>query len=295
MEMPIQRLEVDVLLVVLAGMHYVQPAGRFEGEVALVAVNRDDARDTSSIGEAFRVIIQATADDIIPREVTITRLGDPARVTLAAANPGEPYLVGVLTVLDPEVDTVELPVLRPPLVLTAARPSVQGFGLEKTDIQVRAEDPKVGAGVTVTLQAKPRGDIRPAPVTLDEGGSAVTSLRSEGVGLTKVEAEGKPLGGAVEEVYFAWPWRFAISALLGGLLGAYIKGTRRRTVWSFLASCAVGIMVAVLYAVGINAWGWSPDAHFGEALTFGISFLGAYGGKRLLDALLPATEKEPAP
>jgi hypothetical protein len=79
-----------------------------------------------------------------------------------------------------------------------------------------------------------------------------------------------------------------LTAVLGGMIGAYVARVQRSPIRSrralrsvVLVGLLTGIVVVVLYAVGVNVLPIQPTATAGEALAFGLAAVGGYLGLRI--------------
>jgi hypothetical protein len=204
------------------------------------------------------------------------------------------------TAPDPEVQVqvraadrgleLKVPVFKPKAALNVNPKVIQGFGLESAQVHIRAEGLPNPEGRSVTLRSN-SGKFISSGLKLDNRGVAHTELRSAGVGPVMVEVNGFPLTSATYDVEFAWPWRFLVFALLGGVLGSAAhflqtptKG--RRTNWKPLfAGVLLGLLAAAASAVGVNILTISLPTMGGEVLALVVAALGAWG----LVKLRPAT------
>jgi hypothetical protein len=106
-----------------------------------------------------------------------------------------------------------------------------------------------------------------------------------------VRASSPPLSEATAPVRFAWPIAVLVAAVLGGMIGAYVGRVQRSRIRSRRALVSVvsiglltGIVVVVLYAVGVNVLPIQPTATAGEALAFALAAVGGYLGLRVPSA-----------
>jgi hypothetical protein len=153
----------------------------------------------------------------------------------------------------------------------------------------------VPAGLRVTLSSNNRGTVTPAEVTLGSGGTAIASLRSSGVGDASLTAQQGLFAPATATVAFVFPWPFAIAVVLGGAVGGFLhyalKGHKTGKVkfpplvWDVIVGIVAGLLVATLYAVGINVLDLQFTARAGEALVFCSSAVGALARDRLVKVI----------
>jgi hypothetical protein len=214
---------------------------------------------------------------------------------------GPPFTIVALSVAD-EVPDVRLRVLwdsrdedsvahtfprrRPALEVDVNPSRIPGFGLAVADVVVRARG-AAARGVKSALVSHDRGSLeRTQQVVLDGEGVGIARLRSAGVGTASVRVTGVTYEAAEKQVQFHWPIAFVVSAMLGGLVGGFIKyamakTARRRAVLVIVRSTLIGVLVAVAAAVGINLLGIELPSGYGEALVFVIAALGALKGIRM--------------
>lgn len=81
----------------------------------------------------------------------------------------------------------------------------------------------------------------------------------------------------------------SISFVLGGVIGGILRRaggrrTAKRWICALLIGAFTRLVIAVLYAVGVNLWGVEIDARAGQAVAFVVAVAGAWFGIR---ALLP--------
>lgn len=132
----------------------------------------------------------------------------------------------------------------------------------------------------------PRGTTAYAEdeLRLSSAGTATTVLRSSWFGPSTVTARSVPFEDATIQVEFLFPWIFLGIALLGGVLGGaagWLSGkegasaTRR-----VVRSAFLGLIAAVLFAVGVNVTPFNPTVTTGQAVVFGVAavmgFLGTF-------------------
>jgi len=156
-------------------------------------------------------------------------------------------------------------------------------------------------GRAVTLSSTMGRLSPPAVVRLDDQGVAAATLRSSSVGRATIAASAAGAVSDAKPIDFAWPVVFLASALLGGALGSLVKtggaktGARRSagragTAWIWtrriLLGALTGLIVAVLYVLGVNVLPVPLSATMSEALVFAVAVLGAVFGLRPLLARL---------
>jgi hypothetical protein len=123
-------------------------------------------------------------------------------------------------------------------------------------------------------------------VSLDAQGLGTTSVRSVSFGEAAITAVSPPLAPAMAPIYFALPVAFLLASIIGGLLGAGLarlqnakKVRNLRTV--LIRGMLTGIIMVVLYGIGVNILPIHPTAMAGEALAFGVAAIGAFVGLKV--------------
>jgi ethanolamine ammonia-lyase large subunit len=141
-------------------------------------------------------------------------------------------------------------------------------------------------GTEVALSAT-KGGLRATVISLDAAGIATTKIRSIGLGPAKISSASSLLKSAETEVTFILPWAFALSAIVGGIVGAVAKRLKPKStklklgpvMVDILAGLALGILGAAAYAIGVNLTDYVPQAKVGEALIFFVSGVISYMGR----------------
>jgi hypothetical protein len=233
------------------------------------------------------LLVSAQADDVNPRQFQIGHTNLPfTEISVLVRNPGDLLNVTVQASGTDERATISIPIVRPGLDVLVARARIQGFGLETSEITVRAVGVSNPSGRVVAVTSNV-ASVQPTRVTLDAQGTGATTLRSVSIGTASVTASSPPLVPATGTITMSWPVEFLVAAVFGAIVGALLKRGRRRTRKrnSLLPAIAVGILAGlvavVLFAVGVNVLPVKPTATAGEALTFALSAVGAYVGLRL--------------
>ncbi len=198
-------------------------------------------------------------------------------MTKAPTRPVEVKLVSGVT---PE--GVSLSLAAAPAIRVRAKPAqIQGWGIEVADLSVEILGPRNGVASQLRLSST-RGPLTDRVLAIPSGVGS-TKLRSQGTGLAAVSVSGPGLAEGKLEIEFAIPWHFMLAALVGGLLGAFIRqlwGTRWR---DLIVAVLVAALAATLYVQGVNAFGLAFSATTSEIVTFVVAALGAYGGADLLE------------
>jgi hypothetical protein len=279
------------------GLRLRNDATAFVGQIFVGIEDKDNPTGAPTLGRRVQFLVTADADSVKPDGLDIDHANLPyVPVQIEAARPGDSVVVHVRPDFEPRGFDLKLPVVRPRLTLVRSQPSIQGFGLETTDVTVKVEDAVVHAGLLVTLSSENLGRLTPAEVTLGTDGTATASLRSSGLGNAVVVARHPLFGSARETVTFVFPWAFAIAVVLGGAVGGLLRYAWLKAqnigriklvplVWHAVLGIAAGLVVATAYAVGINLLDVQPVATTGEALVFSLAAIGALASGRLVKAI----------
>jgi hypothetical protein len=283
------RLARLVAEVAAGGLRMSPTAAGFSGQVFLALEDEQDRTRTYSLPVPAQVLVTAPVDTVTPSSFTVETTNKWVSVGLTAINPANEFKARVRTSTDPDGLEIDIRVVRPTLTVTVTPDHIQGLGLELATVNIIAAGVPNPQGRTITLTAT-KGSLTNTQVQLTDQGTAQTEIRSIAVGGTMIEAISPPLDkGVSREVPFVWPWPFAIAAVLGGTVGVVVRrktssgnATRKQSVLvRVLIGALEGVVVAVLYAVGVNLLPVTPTARAGEALVFALAALGAFLGLRL--------------
>ena len=278
------------------GLQYVQAEDAFVARLLVRLLDGDNPARQVALRDTIFFQFAGDADAVDPDPLSLTRTGGRSHVVTVRAQRATRDTLRLLLIPSFDSAAVEFPIPVVParLVVTPSPARIAGLGLERTRLVVQ---PPGGAGQEVALTAV-RGRVDPATLTLSPRAAGVAELRSRGVGEDTVRVRGGAYEGEATVRYQA-PWLFLAAVLLGGAVGGVLNAAqrerqrRRRRAKGRLPVEGVltGFAAAVLYAAGINVFGWAPDADFGEAVMFAVAFVGGLAGPRIFDRFLPA-EKE---
>ncbi|MEN3950765.1 hypothetical protein [Iodidimonas sp. SYSU 1G8] len=258
--------------------------GKFEGgvSVGVIEVGGTVAR-TLSAPIAFQVIGPVSAD---PDTVSATQTAPPYReIRVQADAPDAAVKITVVSNVAPAGEELVLTV-RPSLGVSVSPARIQGWGLETADVLVSAQGFEAARDNRLQLSST-LGRLSATQTTLDPGGLAQVSIRSESVGSGTISIRGAGLDGATASIVYVFPWRFLGAALIGGIVGGLLrKRTRSRSTATLVKSLGIAVLSAAvvvgLYVLGINLIGFALPAHGGEVLVFVVAALGALYGTKLL-------------
>jgi hypothetical protein len=279
-----RQLDLEIVVTAANGLMLRDSDGVYSGDVFVGVLNRQNRAASDQLGAPVHVMLAGQVDTIDPAVgVRISHTNQPfARLAIRARPTGDQVMLRARASFATDETEVPIPVVRPGLVIDLSPGDIQGFGLETADIIVRADghpNPE-GRAVSVVVTG---GRIEPSGLlTLNERGVATARLRGNGLGEATITASGTGFRDSTgRQIKYAWPFLFIGAAILGGLLGGYLRYRPRRGARTGLGTALArgalqGIGVAVLYAIGINVIAWAPTAQAGGALVFACAMLGAW-------------------
>lgn len=273
-----------------------QPQRRmFEGSIRVGVADVFDQTEGKPLSAP--VTFQVLEGDMAqPDSIALAATSPPHQTILVRApSPGPSVTVHIASRFDPQGTAVTLPV-RPTLLVRPERAEIQGYGLETTRVHIAAFGLANPQGRVVQLAAAPSAFFEPSKVTLTDQGTAEALLRSDGAGRVTVTASAAGLDPGSTTVDFAPPGRTLIAGLAGGLLGGFLRlvpalrrGLRMsRLILGLGAAVATGLLVFILYIVGVNVLPVEPKVTVGTAFVLAVAALGAWFGTGLLDNLKKA-------
>jgi len=275
----IGMLLVPVVIVEGRGLRYSN--GAFRGSI------RVGLEDSLSIGSSvalpspIRFFVTGTADSIQRPDTAVIHTNlpfTPINIVQGARMPT--VTLNVRTTLHPGGVDVDVPVVLDTLRIAASPPRVQGMGLEETILMLGAGP--FADGTAIQLSAD-NGGLADDEVRLSPAGTARTSLRSYWFGPSTVTARSIAFADAQISVDFAFPWLFLAASLLGGAIGglaAWLQKRQAEVSWIFRVTggALLGLIAAVLYAVGVNVTPFSPGVSTGQAVVFALAAVIGYVG-----------------
>jgi hypothetical protein len=214
-------------------------------------------------------------------------------VRMVMSTPRDSVSLHVRPSFSPRGQVVWLRVDRPQLLVAPSPLKISGLGLETATITI-GEPLSAGTWPIIVSTTQGRLDSTRVAVSADRPG--VLALRSEGVGVAIVRARHPQFREGRADVVFVWPTGFLIAAVVGGLLGAIVgtareqgkgKGTFGKFIGSTVIGLLTGLIVAVIYALGVNLTSVDIKVQFGEAVTFAIAALAAVFGPEILPGRKP--------
>jgi hypothetical protein len=268
------------------GMRPSPNASSFVGRLRFGIIDTQNPNSQQTLPTPVNFLVTADVDSIAPDgSLSLDHTNLPfVPVTLSAVSPRDTVSVQIRPSFSPANPVrVDVCLIRPELSIEASPKKIQGWGLEEADITVRATGMAQPAATEVTLDTT-KGGLERTSVSLDDKGVGATKIRSIGLGLAKISAKSSRLKGAETDVTFTLPWAFAISAILGSIVGVLARMAQSKNkkskpaIVNPLARIALGILGAVAYAVGVNLTGYIPQAKVGEALIFFVAGIISYVG-----------------
>lgn len=273
------------------GMRLIGDSLEFTTQIYVGLRDQDRWDTVYALPRPLRLLVTGNVDKVAPDLLTLERTDDFKPVELRAADPPTEVKVRVRAA-DRGLE-LNVPVHRPRATIDVNPGTIQGFGLESAQVNIRTEGLPSPNGRSVRLRTS-SGRLEPATLTLNEHGVAHAELRSAGFGPVSVEVSVFQLTPDRSEVEFAWPWRFLGFALLGGVLGSAIQwlrstsGRRRVNLKPALAGVLTGLLAAAASAVGVNLLSIDLPSLGGESLALVVAALGAW---RLQSDSAPAQPK----
>jgi hypothetical protein len=285
--------EIHLKPFVLPGqpLTYQARSRQFEGSIRVGVADIFDHAEGKPLSApmTFQVLESQMAD---PESVALEATSPPHKtIVVRSDSPGASVTVHVVTRFDPAGTAVTLPV-HPTLVVRLERAEIQGYGLETTVVHIESVGLEKPAGRRVQLGAKPSAFFEPAAAELSQDGTARVVLRSDSPGPVTITASAPGLAEGSATVLFLWPARTLAFALIGGLMGGllrYLPRRRRSSARQFALGLFVavltGLVVFLLYAVGVKVLPFEPTVSVGAVLVLAVAAFGAWAGTGLLAKL----------
>lgn len=283
------------------GLEYAPGQDVFRGSVLIGLEDSVNPARRESLNPPIRFQLTSDAGTVAPNQLVLRFTNIPfVEVALESRTPRDSITVRVRPEFTNEVVSFRVPVRRPALQLEVSPKKIQGFGLEVATLTAIVPREAGNAPRTVTFESD-RGAPTATSVAVGREGTAVTTLRSRGVGAAAVTVRSTQLMSVTQPVDFQWPIAFLVAALLGSALGtvaARARARRRKTPHSVAQSSAVGasgfvigLITAIAYAVGVNLTGLDITTQYGEGLVVVLAALGAIYGLPGLSRTVPALRR----
>lgn len=277
------------------GLRYVPAADVFEGDFLIRLDLVDGSGDSVRLARSIGLTFGGDADSITPASLQFDYTGGGyERVRIVALNPRDSVRVQVVPQFDPRGVSIWLPV-QPALTFETPPASIQGYGIETATLVIgtRGVTSKDSMDVSVSTD---RGTLSRNQLRLGPAGGVVTLRSANGLGPATIRVVSAVLGTAEATINFALPIRFALAALLGGLLGAgyaQIRQKKRisaRSTGRQIAAAVLGTVLAtaIYMGLGISLVPLAATIPLGnEVAVFAFAAFGAIAGVRLPAAQAP--------
>lgn len=239
------------------GLHYSADQDDFEGEFLVRLDLVDGSGDSVGLARAIGLTFGGDADSISPRSLQFDHTGGQyERVRVVALSPHDSVRVQVVPQFDPRGVAIWMSV-QPALTFERPPVSIQGYGVETATLVIGTRGVTSNDSIDVSISAD-RGVLSRNQLRVGPAGGVVTLRSSSGLGPATVRVVSATLGTAEATIVFALPVRFALAALLGGVLGAAWAQTqqKKRGITSSmvrrLAGAVLGALLATLIYVGLG-------------------------------------------
>lgn len=272
-----------ILFVDLSPLRFKFDEELFHGGIRFLAIEPNYAPDNPPVQKTLSVpeeIIVSFGMETIPLQIKQINW-PPNDIFIRAKNPVDSLEIKLLTISNPSGYKKYLPV-EPVIILSSARNSIQGFGLQKIPVFIALKGISSCKPISVALQSN-LGEISPATIALSDNRPANFMLRSESVGNIDIKAINPNYLSNYISIRAVFPWLFLILAVSGGIIGGIgkkLKGKGEITMRLIVFGCIIGLIAAVAYwGVGIKLINFSfEDRGYNEAMVFGISLIAGYFG-----------------
>ncbi len=277
------QISYNILFIDLSPLRLSIDKELFEGGIRFMAIepaytsNNPPVQKTLSVPEE---IVVSYGMESIPIQINQINW-PPYDVYILSKNPVDSLEIKLLTISNPGGYKKYLPV-EPAIILSCARNSIQGLGLQKIPVFIALKGITSYKPVSVAIQSD-YGEIQPSTLTLSDNRPVPFFLRSEGVGNIKLMAIQSAYRSNNISIRAVFPWLFLILAISGGIIGGIgkrLKGKGKITLRLVLFSCIIGLLTSIAYwGVGIKLIDFSfEDRGYNEAMIFGISMIAGYFG-----------------
>lgn len=210
-----------------AGLFWRAANATFEGELLVGIVDRHDARAAEALVRPIPIQLLAAPGSLQRTDLHIQRIGLPYElVTVRADSPDDPFTVELLSQLDPNLPTAQLPVKRPRVALSAPK-ALQGLGVEDATVTLSGIDVRLPAGLALVLDLD-HGWLADSTVVVGANGIASTRLRSTLIGSGTLKLAPGPFVAEPRVIDYAPPWPFLAATTLGSVLGATVFARLQR-------------------------------------------------------------------
>lgn len=285
---PLRQLGVEYRT---AGMFWRAADARFEGELLIGIVDRNDAGAAEALVRPIPIQLLAAPGSLQRTDLQIQRIGLPYElVAVAADSPDDPFTVELLSQLDPNLPTARLPVKHPRVALSAPS-ELQGLGVEDATVTLSGIDARLPTGLPLVLDLD-NGWLAEPTVVVGANGIASTRLRSTLLGSGTLKLAPGPFVAEPRVIAYAPPWPFLAAASLGSALGATVLALRKRRKpqrhphnrwrdWVIGLFTGIGATAMAYAGMRLPEWVPIPAVLAGAVAPFALAFLCAAGGARL--------------
>jgi len=285
---PGETVAYRILFTMKQPLSYDANSNSFKGKIGFLLMS--DSDNAAPVKEPVRIEVRSDKTrSIVPDDFTIDHLSIKSTdVDLeAAGNVTDSIGVRVGTVSNPEGYVTFIKV-EPGLEISTNRKALQGLGIEETEIDVALKGSTSADSAKVVFSAE-KGTITPSSISVKYKEAAIVTLRSQGLGDSKITASTSSLNSNSLVFAYHFPWAFLLAALIGGLLGGLVKflssdKTKRKKSMQkiVIGGILTGLIVAAAYyGLGISLIGIKISALVNEIAVFALSALGAIVGIRL--------------
>ena len=282
-----EAIAYRILFTMKQPLSYDPNSNSFKGKIGFLLMS--DSDNTVPVKEPVKIEVRSDkTKSIVPDKVAIDHLSiESTDVDLVAENVTDSISVRVSTVSHPEGYETFIKV-EPALEISSNRKTLQGLGIEETDIEVKLKGSNSADSLKVVFTAG-KGTITPSSVIVKYKEPAIVRLRSQGLGDSKITASTSSLNSNSLVFTFKFPSAFLLASLIGGLSGGFVKflsgdktNRKRSTQKIVIGGILTGLIVAAAYyGLGISVIGISISALVYEIAVFALSALGAIVGIRL--------------
>ena len=274
-------------------MTYRRDTDSFVGELRVGVVDVLDSLTQRTLSRPLWFEV-AESDLATPSSLQIDTAGTrPLAFAIAERRPATPFRVRVSSSFDQQGIVVPLRV-KPTLFIETDRGTLQGLGLEKTDVHITSYGLENPEGTTISLSSPDSPHLDASILRLDKEGRASTSLRSDWPGPMSLSANAPGFDSVPVTIAVIWPLQTLVFSIGGGLLGGLIRllpsasrGTSRRWWLALAVSIGIGLLVFTLAVLGVKVLPVDFEIRAGYVFVFAVSALGAWLGIRALDPLAP--------
>jgi hypothetical protein len=257
----------------------------YKGKIGFLLMS--DSDNTAPVKEPVKIEVRSDkTKSIVPDKVSIDHLSiESTDVDIVAENVADSISVRVSTVSNPEGYVTFLKV-EPVLEISSNRKTLQGLGIEETEIEVRLKGSSSADSAKVVFSPE-KGTITPSSINVKYREPAIVTLRSQGLGNSKITASTSSLNSNSLDFAFNFPWPFLLASVIGGLLGGFVKFLSSDKRKSSVQKIVIGgiltglIVAAAYYGLGISVIGIKISALVNELAVFALSALGAIVGIQL--------------